>query len=85
MVISLKFILNLLALVFRVSGKRSVWVLNDIKSEWWEKIRKYECRELFLYIGETRRIQNPVQFTGKQLKPQRQLIELEYDICKYIL
>lgn len=50
-----------------------------------EKMENFNLEMYSQIFEETRRIQHPVQFTGRKQKPQRQLTELESTICKYVL
>ena len=65
MAIFLKFISSCLTSLCRAYGKKAVLVLNDPKSKGCEKIGNVSLESHSQILGETRRIQDPAQFTGK--------------------
>ena len=61
------------------SGKGQFYFYSDSKSEEREVMENVSLENSSQICEETRRIQDPVQFTGRKTRPQRQLTALESD------
>ena len=77
MVTSLKFIASCPALACMALGKGQCWFHSDSKSKERERIGNASLESSSQICEETRRIEDPVQFTGRKTRPQGQLTALD--------